>query len=644
MSITSLFPDDPEPLKVAERAEPTVWIRRLVVVSNRTPDATVLRAVEFRTGLNIIRVAERPQDDTRSIGHSVGKTLLARFIRYCLGETYFATAETARAIVRKLPTAHVLAEIRVTDKWWVVARPLRDGGESWAMIADNWRAGLATESERLRYPEFVDAVTTAVVSALPAFQLPSAGHAPRWVDLLGWLARDYECHYQQPNQWRVAEARSGTAQLEQNDPGLLMSWALGVLDTTEIREQAARKALQKDQAKAKREIERLDNELDALRPGLARSLGLDEAKLAGGMYESVGKAMIESRRTNLTNLLKDFETGGSKGLREESIRTAAAVRVEERDIERLQGIRDTTRDQIRLLEDAGRLPPVNPFDVHSRCPRETECPFHPSQVTPISDPTREIRLAAKREELAALDEQLAERNRQLAEFRRQAADAETQEFTERRIQEDRARGTNIALGQVEQIATQFGEYTTAQKQRDAEQEKLNTLVTKIDESLKTQRAAKGVHAMRQLRVSDCFDRAVRALLGSEVGGKVVLDARGLHPEPHGRIAVGGAAIRSLGTVLAFDLGCLAATIIGVGSLPGFWLHDSPRDADIEPVLYDRLFQFAHELEQAYGDRQPAFQYIVTTTTPPPAELGQWPFARLTLDARDDAGLLLGVRW
>ena len=66
-------------------------------------------------------------------------------------------------------------------------------------------------------------------------------------------------------------------------------------------------------------------------------------------------------------------------------------------------------------------------------------------------------------------------------------------------------------------------------------------------------------------------------------------------------------------------------------------------ADIEPVLYERIFRFVRDLELAYGEREPAFQYIVTTTTPPPAELGQPPFVRLMLDARDEAGLLLGVR-
>ncbi len=107
--------------------------------------------------------------------------------------------------------------------------------------------------------------------------------------------------------------------------------------------------------------------------------------------------------------------------------------------------------------------------------------------------------------------------------------------------------------------------------------------------------------------------------------------------------VRGGAFRALGTVLAFDLACLTAAVEGVGRLPAFWLHDSPHEGDVEPILYERLFRFARDLELAFGEREPAFQYIVTTRTAPPAELAQAPFARLTLDARDEAKLLLGVR-
>lgn len=78
-------------------------------------------------------------------------------------------------------------------------------------------------------------------------------------------------------------------------------------------------------------------------------------------------------------------------------------------------------------------------------------------------------------------------------------------------------------------------------------------------------------------------------------------------------------------------------------LPGLVLHDSPREADIENALYHRLFDLAGHLENIFDGAAPSFQYIVTTTTPPPDELDRDPYVRLRLDARQDDGLLLRRR-
>lgn len=64
------------------------------------------------------------------------------------------------------------------------------------------------------------------------------------------------------------------------------------------------------------------------------------------------------------------------------------------------------------------------------------------------------------------------------------------------------------------------------------------------------------------------------------------------------------------------------SIEGDTRLPAFLLHDSPREADLGLALYHSLFHLVHELEE-FGSA-PLFQYIVTTTTPPPQEYAQRP--------------------
>ena len=74
------------------------------------------------------------------------------------------------------------------------------------------------------------------------------------------------------------------------------------------------------------------------------------------------------------------------------------------------------------------------------------------------------------------------------------------------------------------------------------------------------------------------------------------------------------------------------------------MHDSPREADMEAAMYYRLLLFATELESVFSSQPPSFQYIVTTTTQPPAELAKEPYVCATLHARDNDGLLLKCRF
>ena len=83
-------------------------------------------------------------------------------------------------------------------------------------------------------------------------------------------------------------------------------------------------------------------------------------------------------------------------------------------------------------------------------------------------------------------------------------------------------------------------------------------------------------------------------------------------------------------MVAFDLATLLLTMEGKTELPGFWLHDSPREADLGLVLYHRLFELAHWLEGRTDT--PQFQYIVTTTTAPPERLRGSPWQILELSS------------
>src|ERR1019366_2380412 len=77
--------------------------------------------------------------------------------------------------------------------------------------------------------------------------------------------------------------------------------------------------------------------------------------------------------------------------------------------------------------------------------------------------------------------------------------------------------------------------------------------------------------------------------------------------------------------LIFDLAALALGMTNTATHhPRFLMHDSPREADLAAAIYVSLFSAARDLEEASGEF-PAYQYIVTTTEPPPESLNRKPW-------------------
>ena len=130
------------------------------------------------------------------------------------------------------------------------------------------------------------------------------------------------------------------------------------------------------------------------------------------------------------------------------------------------------------------------------------------------------------------------------------------------------------------------------------------------------------------RFSATFDYVVRALLGDQVTAKVEASGRGLALaiEDHGERD--SAALATL-KLWAFDLAAMTESVEGKGFFPRFLLHDGPREGDMAPDIYERLFLYAQQLEACFSG-EPSFQYIVTTTTEPPDRFTADPWLRLKL--------------
>lgn len=73
---------------------------------------------------------------------------------------------------------------------------------------------------------------------------------------------------------------------------------------------------------------------------------------------------------------------------------------------------------------------------------------------------------------------------------------------------------------------------------------------------------------------------------------MALDARGLHPGPGEIVGANGAAMATLANVLGFDLASWQPVSRASGITRSLSSTTAPKEADMEPILYDRLFQFA----------------------------------------------------
>lgn len=141
---------------------------------------------------------------------------------------------------------------------------------------------------------------------------------------------------------------------------------------------------------------------------------------------------------------------------------------------------------------------------------------------------------------------------------------------------------------------------------------LADIETQTDKLKVEQDAAQNDTRTRKLEIGKIF-----VILSQDLKGKAVdAELKFTRDEIGARIGSGGGAYNAL-SALVFDYTALLAKLHNIGNHPGFLLHDSPRESDMEPSLYRPLF---HLLKRLAETAPASFQYIITTTEAPPEKL------------------------
>lgn len=631
-------------------SQPVVWVRRLRVLERLAPgESHIVREVHLRRGLNIVWAPIHADGTHQELfsdgvsGHTAGKSTLCRLIRYAFGEPTYAAEATRRRIREALPDGWVVAELVIGEEDWTVARPFGVGPHPFCLRGARAEAAANGEGERLDIHTMATAIDAATVAGLPAREFPTRSGTIEWEHLLPWLTRDQECRFAEFHEWRNPRSESQSPALTADERQFVMRAVLGLLTDDERREQQRNASLVSEQARAKDRAPLLRHQAEVDHARVRAILGQDLPEPDEGLFGARAQREIERRSEKLKLREQELVAADRRAVLQDRLEVAVAAESDaRRDLAEATARLEVEENAGRQLEAEARgegqtalfaaLPPGRGYcNVPMDVAREN-CPLAVSRPHDLSG-ERAKRTAAEQVEAHRGVVQALIRRTEECMAALSLAGAITREARRELFSAGTSHEEDLLSVMQERAALDLAERLVrhaddAHRASQALVRRLVELGAEIERSYSRQEELRRMSVEALARVSARFDYVVRALLGDSVAGRVETSGRALRLviDEHGERE--SAAFETV-RLLAFDLAALTASLEGHGWHPRFLLHDGPREADLADDVYERLFLYAHSLEDC-SRAEPGFQYIITTTTPPPALLRGEPWLRLEL--------------
>lgn len=588
----------PRPIRTA----PRVWMRQVMIFAKPGEE---LRRIELGPGLNVVWAPDAdPEERVGSrIGHGAGKTMLCRMLRHALGEADLASSEDADALRRTFPEGFVAAEVVVDDEPFAVRRPF-DAKLGSTAVRGTLEDLLGEEVELLEYEDFLEAVR-ATMGAEIRESMASTGDA--WLAALAWMSRDQERRFGGALRWRdrVAAPRSKLARVPNVERLRSIRSLLRLRAAEDLEAEGAVGRLEAKEKLTVRKLVDCERELTWLSTRLAREGHGQAAELLEQPLHLRGVVV------DLEQELAYFDEASTEPSAVTEAREKLEQRVGQRAVEAAR--LEERRAFIEALSSEGSK--RKSCGTCRKPVRAKESARDPMPAAERALGAQEKRLAKAQARVDTARARLDKKLGQLAQEdrRRREAWAKARD----RLARGRELERQVALrGELEnELASVQRELATARSDRER---------------------ALREHARQERHVADVFDFVLRRLAGQEVSGRFHAGATSLEAGILLRDGRRGTspALRVLET-LALDLTGLILACEDRAELPGLWIHDSPREADLARSHYDALYDLASWLEGTTAT--PGFQYIVTTTTNPPKSVA---FRAIKLGgARDDELLL-----
>lgn len=636
------------------RTQPRLWVETMWLVESREP-LVLTRTIDLHTGLNIVWAKESASNAASglaSAGHGVGKTSLCLLLRYVLGDDAPAIATLRSKVAGSFPKGGVAAKVHVDGAVWLVFRPYGLYSHSMAAQCDALDQ-LVDGTAPNNFDGYGRALEQFSIGRLAARTLPGTNQALEWRHLLAWCIREQRTRFDGFYHWREGEGLG--FKRSRRDPPLLVGSVLGLVDQAldQLLRDIEAKQKQVDQCKERiPELERApvfalahaDRQLrlkvraEEDEPVFATTIGESvESRVQAALQKAESDERLWEREAEQADeaLAKEqvrlHELAKARDLAKvENEMAKSLVDAKREDYERLSKVRD------RLAGLEGRCEPGNIEFSGCEHVQQNKTTVNMTWFQDGKQAKMDASLFAARHqastvvldraEKAVSDQEklIAKKRPELHRLRVRIATSETSRTFLKQAWDDlQLKHTQRNQG------GDTAELAEARKQ-----------LLKFESALDSLRAAEVTQRSQQSSRVDAF-KALTAtvstrLLGAEGHARFV---PGHEVRPF-EVARGGEAYQVL-EVLLGDIVCLLDSAVSEASNhPGFLVHDCPREADMSELLYREFFLAAAEAaEQLGGDGMAPFQFIVTTTSAPPEELGGAPHVVLELAPGADEALL-----
>lgn len=643
------------------REEPAVWLRRLAVHSDWPAESgTLLREIELHRGLNVLWAEPAPRGTKNRVsGHATGKTTFCRLVRYVLDDADSGTKDFRQRFQAKFPRGWVFGEVIVAGTPWLVGRPLGHMGFH-PFARKNGSLADATGAQPLRgsYDEYQTALAEVAFGKLTLRNLSGTNRELTWDCLLEWLARDQEARFSDLLEWRHKASDYESPTLVDADKENLVRIILGLVEGPEqklLREHAEKAAEHRrlvDERPSRAyfaERQRLALK-DLAKQEVAKPddpLLLEAIKTQAKTWRTEAKSARASiRDEDKERKLQDALTSSEAQL----LLATLALEEAKRELNQLQGTLYSTQQSAEKEQQLNELRDLRPFRGFCSAPLE-EALREGCRLAALRQSDTELDRALKKAKTQAeRQEVIVKRQRQecsrLAEILkdrikvRDTANNALQKFHEDR--EKRMEKADAPRLRAEALEAALQNYQTACDELETLEKKLTGLDKGKRDLDKRLALMEAQHNRRIVEFSRIYDHFAKRLLGNDVTASIQFSGKAIEPAITYHGPYDSTALK-LAKYLVFDLSALALGVTGSGHHPRFLLHDSPREADLTETIYEELFRAAVELEAGLKEGEAPFQYIITTTQPPPDELKGDPWLlKPTLNATEAAGRFLGV--